>query len=548
MEEKNEKTIRINKKHLVIFSCLGAVITLLTIGIVILCVGLFKDKEKTINEDKVYDEVMSCIEREDYQKAYDLLLQVKDQTKARDMLKRFEYKLCEVLDENGNVVEKYEYDKKGNCVATEKNMFFLTGKTEQNALGIHKYTYNGDGYLISDDCLEGDRQHTIVYMYDNNGNCIREEDGSYYRNYTYDKNNNLVRDEYSDFNSIITTRILVYDNKGLLKQERYYYSETFNASGDYEINYEYDNQGRLVKMIKDSHAEFETTINTYIYDKDGNCIEENMDYGRGWEVDNSKIEYDENGNILRIKTLFSAPIGGIYEEHTLTFNYEVIYRDSYYDNGTLTDEVLKDDKDGKTILTENEIKDIYSIKIEEYRQAANMDGEELYDKYQGECSSINTYILSEYCYYGGEISYALYDIDANGISELVFFAYGSIIDMYSISNGEIVKLFPDCYFGERSTLYILNNGIVLNEGSNGADSSSMTKYYLLDDGDSVEIKELMSYGYDESNGDLGDEVYKNEIGYIVYYEISSDMYINILDELLSNNVTDNLAKNIIVSK
>ena len=45
MEEKNEKTIRINKKHLVIFSCLGAVITLLTIGIVILCVGLFKDKE-----------------------------------------------------------------------------------------------------------------------------------------------------------------------------------------------------------------------------------------------------------------------------------------------------------------------------------------------------------------------------------------------------------------------------------------------------------------------------------------------------------------------
>ena len=97
-------------------------------------------------------------------------------------------------------------------------------------------------------------------------------------------------------------------------------------------------------------------------------------------------------------------------------------------------------------------------------------------------------------------------------------------------------------------MYILNNGIVLNEGSNGADSSSMTKYYLLDDGDSVEIKELMSYGYDENNGDLGDEVYKNEIGYIVYYEISSDMYIDILDELLSNNVTDYLVRNIIASK
>ena len=154
-------------------------------------------------------------------------------------------------------------------------------------------------------------------------------------------------------------------------------------------------------------------------------------------------------------------------------------------------------------------------------------------------------ILSEYCYYGGEISYALYDIDANGIRELIFILDGSIIDLYSISNGEVVKLFPDCYFGVRSRLYILDNGIVLNEGSNGADSSSMTKYYLFDDGDSVEIQEIMSYGYDESKGYFEDVAYKNEIGYVVYYEISSDKYIDILDDLLSNDVTDSLVKNII---
>ena len=79
------------------------------------------------------------------------LLQVKDQTKGRDMLKRFEYKLCEVLDENGNVVEKYEYDKKGNCVAAEKNMFFLTGKTEQNALLFSNFI-SGTISIFSSSC------------------------------------------------------------------------------------------------------------------------------------------------------------------------------------------------------------------------------------------------------------------------------------------------------------------------------------------------------------------------------------------------------------
>ncbi len=122
---------------------------------------------------------------------------------------------------------------------------------------------------------------------------------------------------------------------------------------------------------------------------------------------------------------------------------------------------------------------IYEVKINEYRDALTMGVDEFYEKYdnKNDLSSINAMIVG-WIYYGGRINYAIFDIDKNGIGELVLSNCSSIIDVYTVHNGEIVKLFKDCYFGERSRLHILADGRLLAEGSSGAAAGSCEIYRI----------------------------------------------------------------------
>ena len=111
--------------------------------------------------------------------------------------------------------------------------------------------------------------------------------------------------------------------------------------------------------------------------------------------------------------------------------------------------------------------------------------------------------------------------------------------MRSYSDGEVVKLFKDCYFGERSRIHILSTGILLIEGANGASSSELTKYYISDAEEGLKIEEIISYYFDE---------FEDSIDYEDLFQITSDEFYYLLDHWLEASIFDDIDWNEIASK
>ena len=134
----------------------------------------------------------------------------------------------------------------------------------------------------------------------------------------------------------------------------------------------------------------------------------------------------------------------------------------------------------------------YDEKINEYLDANSLSLDEFENRYKKnydyDCSSINAFILG---YYrpeeGKEISYALHDVDRNGIPELFFSEMEIIIDVYTLHNDKIVKLFENCWFGDRSRVHALSNGQLYCEGSSGAAASSCEFYEFKNDGSGLDL-------------------------------------------------------------
>lgn len=171
----------------------------------------------------------------------------------------------------------------------------------------------------------------------------------------------------------------------------------------------------------------------------------------------------------------------------------------------------------------------YDAKSDEYIFAAAMDGDSFdstYD-YGNDNSSINAFIVRYHHYYGDKtLAYALYDVDSNGMPELVFSDGKYIIDTYTLENNNIVKLYKDCYFGERSRLHILSDGRLLTEGSSGASSASCKVSTIGSDG--ISIIRMAGY-YCDGNGQ---DPYMDE----KHLYITLDAYYHLLDGLKRESV------------
>lgn len=101
----------------------------------------------------------------------------------------------------------------------------------------------------------------------------------------------------------------------------------------------------------------------------------------------------------------------------------------------------------------------YEAKIKEYEQALAMD-DETFAEAHGEldCSSINDNVLMLVRTGEGTISYTRYDVDGNGVEELLFSNGWTFVDAYTLNGGQVIKLYEDCYFGYRTTLTITPKG------------------------------------------------------------------------------------------
>ena len=138
----------------------------------------------------------------------------------------------------------------------------------------------------------------------------------------------------------------------------------------------------------------------------------------------------------------------------------------------------------------------YAQKVEEYCTAifSNEYSEESYP-------TLNTLMLNYYHRFNEDawFFYALEDIDSNGTPELLigktFSPEGipDIIDLYSLSGNAIVQYFEYPYFGERTSLSILEGGLLENSGSSSAASGGCAIYQISADGSS--ISKIADYTY-----------------------------------------------------
>ena len=138
----------------------------------------------------------------------------------------------------------------------------------------------------------------------------------------------------------------------------------------------------------------------------------------------------------------------------------------------------------------------YKQKVEEYRTALTMPQDEFermyWDDYDD--ASINAYEVYEARVGNYPFFYALYDMDGNGVPELLFSRGNGVVDIYTTIEDDImVKLFPNCSFGYRERLYLLDNGMLLTEGSSSAFSGSYEIMYIDPEDGVVEIWDKCYY-------------------------------------------------------
>ena len=189
----------------------------------------------------------------------------------------------------GDVVEKnyeYEYDDAGNPVSAK----YLTGTTHYDAW---KREY-ADGKLIK----QSDYSHSTAYAGETyvSGVKVYASDGTS-KYTTYDEKGNEI--EYFE-----------YDAKG---------NKTVERNSEYELDSEYDDNGRLIKMFNTA------TGTTYIceYDYEGNRVAMIENYSDGSSSSGSNrvydYEYDEFGNLVKSVQLTKAG------EAVETILYEIHY-------------------------------------------------------------------------------------------------------------------------------------------------------------------------------------------------------------------------------
>lgn len=128
--------------------------------------------------------------------------------------------------------------------------------------------------------------------------------------------------------------------------------------------------------------------------------------------------------------------------------------------------------DTTSVLTNEEM---YGKLIEDYQKALseydleNLDMDEAIEqKYQ----LVDPFLLAHITRYsanGTQLTYGFYDIDKNGIDELIVGASGShgAIYSYDKTSHQPVKIFFQDTM-ERGTLLIYDNGVILSEGAGGA--------------------------------------------------------------------------------
>ena len=132
-----------------------------------------------------------------------------------------------------------------------------------------------------------------------------------------------------------------------------------------------------------------------------------------------------------------------------------------------------------------------------YRKAISVDAE-TFGKYPEEFINSDHAVIAYYHSFGGfQIYETFYDINHDGINELLF-GTGSdgnvdVVDVYGFDGEKAVELIDEPSLGSRSQLQIMTDGIMYLHGSGGASISDFDLFRISSDGASVENVESFTY-------------------------------------------------------
>lgn len=196
---------------------------------------------------------------------------------------------------------------------------------------------------------------------------------------------------------------------------------------------------------------------------------------------------------------------------------------------------IVNNKEEKKIETNEE--EVYASVINDYKNAINEYDEEDYDileKIESKYPNVNPTIVfmsnrtSRNMEQDAKVQYAYYDIDKNGISELIVGIgynngnsfYEGAIYSYNKDSNSVEKVFYQDTM-ERGSLSVYDNGIIFSEGSGGAALHYYEFGKISQDGHSYELIESIEEEYIQENSN---PVYKN-------YETNQKLNYNSLDEI-----------------
>ena len=240
---------------------------------------------------------------------------------------------------NGSMTNEYEYDSKGNIIKHTSwwgsypqfgyeyayddqgrmiREVVLRGNPDFNILELSyttDYTYDQDDNMTSSTVTyqNGSTARTD-YVYDENGNLIREERGAVVVEYVYDDKGNILEEKNNS-----TTVQYTYDQNGHLTQK--ISKDLTSGYVNYSFIYEYDGNGNVIKETQESQMNGPYKgVTSYTYDKNGTLIQKALSYNSNGNDYAQNFVYDSHGNLIEYT---QASAGG--QTYVSKMEYQLVY-------------------------------------------------------------------------------------------------------------------------------------------------------------------------------------------------------------------------------
>lgn len=380
-----------------------------------------------------------------------------------------------------------QYDAAGNLTAQE---YFHYTESGQLVRIINKWygeysdevetviTYDDSDRLIS--IITGDSQYEnygLKYIYDSGGKLISRlqwEGGGSEATYEYDASGRLIRvfEEYDIGNEVMTYS---YDSDGLLNSTEAICTELDEIIEKEVTTYRYDSQRRLVETVAMNGSSQTKSIYSYNAKGELTDIHHSGENFEGWQsyIDPFVIyEYDNTSTNYHSLSLTIESDAGfdLYSLHCE--NPQLLY-DS---EGYLAQVISTNNKTGQSTR-------IYEFYYDDVKAQVRLSEDAMIDAY-----------MKALLQYPEGAEYTLYDIDKDGLSELIVHSDGYSVHTFT---GSDAVLCGSCYPYHDGLYTFDGNGLIVHHGGSGRLHFEYVTLYKLSDyilvGEEIVSTEEASY-------------------------------------------------------